>query len=207
MGDDTYPTTLDKLALTLESARLAKSAEVAAEGIGEDLNLNLFAWTGPHLTVMAQLVDEPDDRTQRIEAVAITAQVLRSGWHTDSYTLLVEGFCALDRTRDVAQHDLARLFAQGDPGIAECLVATHVDAHHAQIALAPYTYRLGRIVEYHDTIVHPPADPHDGIYPRVLADAALRTDLIEIPRNADIFHNELARGLARHGMNLYWEDR
>lgn len=201
---ETYPDPLDKLALALESACIAKAYEVKAEGIGEDLRLNLFAWNDHHLVASAQLVQDFDTRVERLGAVAVAAQVLRAGFHADTFTLIMEGFCALDTNTDVLGADLARAFAAGDPNIKECLVGLNVNIDQAHIALTPYTYQVGRIVDFLPPIIHPPLDPAQSLYPAVLHKAIDETDPADIPQDVDTFYDELADGLRRTGFVLTW---
>ena len=79
-----YATTLDKVALAVESAKVAKSDAVKKHGIGEDININLFGWRGSDLVVIAQMLDSGKiDKDERFVKLVNALCIVRQGWQVE----------------------------------------------------------------------------------------------------------------------------
>ena len=50
-----YETDLDKIALCVESIKTAKMSLIEEDGIGSDLNINIFGWKKNELSTVVQL--------------------------------------------------------------------------------------------------------------------------------------------------------
>lgn len=61
-----FPLALDKLALAVSSAVEVKEQTVKEYGIGEDININLYCWSGPYLSAIcqmsSQMMTEPHEK-------------------------------------------------------------------------------------------------------------------------------------------------
>jgi len=159
--EDEYLNEVHKMALIATSAQLAKEVSVRNDGIGEDLNFNFFGWTGGHLSIICQMgrkgmKQPPADRFQQSFNVCLA---LRKFWHVTDITLVAEGFISLDPVASKGK-DLKKLFTDSR-NIKECLTVTHaylsdriddggdmVQKPVASIIAIPYTYGVGRVVEW-----------------------------------------------------------
>lgn len=202
--EDVYPTAISKLALTLESASEAKNIEVATHGIGEELHINLIGWLNHQIVSCVQVKNRNLTRDERVHTLTLGANVLRSVFWADEFTLLMEGFCVLDDTLDVQGDGLAHAFAMGDPNVRECLVSVHVDLDFAQIGLAPYTYELGCKVKYLEPIIREPMPPRSAVYPRALHQVIVEATPQSVPEDTDAYYSEIIRGLDHYGLILSW---
>ena len=107
-----YGTILDKVALAVESAKVAKSDIVKSEGIGEDININLFGWRGSSLVIIAQMLDSGlIEKEERLVKLVNALCIIRQGWQVDAFTMVAEAYCALSPA-DTKGTDMAELFAQ-----------------------------------------------------------------------------------------------
>lgn len=134
----------------LLQARDAKEDIVQAQGIGSELSPAVYTWndTGYGLAVLMEPHTPADEYTRITAAVMAFADGM--GVHT--VTVVKEGYAAHRGT----EHDprpLAVRFAAGDPTVHECVTAVSVTSHgDASFAIQPYTIRVGRKVDWHDTL-------------------------------------------------------
>lgn len=194
-----YPSVLDKMALAVESAKLAKSFTVQVEGFGEDLNFNLFGWTNHQLKVVAQLRTEyMADKEDRLERLIRAACIIRQGWLSDAFTFIAEGYCSDDA--DATQgRNLAEAFCEVNSPVRECLSFSHIEEETGLFVAVPYTYVPPRRVNFGEPLRYRGRTAFRDVR---YADALSRALGLEVEAGAedvdldeDTFHEMLAFGL------------
>jgi len=194
-----YPTILDKVALAVESAKVAKEVTIDIEGFGEDLNFNLFCWKDAELRVVAQLSTQYMlDKEDRLERLIRAACILRQGWEATAFTFVAEGYCSMDE--DVTRgRELAEVFVETDAAVKECLSFTHIEGEDGLFVAVPYSYTPPRKVIFDEPLRYRGRTAfRDQRYPAALA-RALALDVTssyeDIDVDQDTFHKLLAFGL------------
>jgi hypothetical protein len=200
-----YPEMLDKVALAVESTKVAKSLVVQQEGIGEDLNFSLMAWTDGDLRIVVQLKNEyMKDHEDRYERLVQAACIIRQGWGATAFTMVAEGFCSTNPAESKGK-DLAQLFAAVNVDyVRECLAFTHIEEDDILFVVVPYSYVPPRKVLFSDVLQHRGASVlRDGRYPLALFKALeLEDDFSHDDYDEDIVLDVLARGLVDLGFEV-----
>jgi hypothetical protein len=203
---DAYPTTLDKVALAVEAAKVAKSDAVKLNGIGEDINLNLFGWRDSSLVVIAQMLDSSQiPKDERFAKVVNALCIIRQGWQVDGFTMVAEAFCSL-LPSDTRGKDLAAQFAEKDSPVMECLSFTHVSHKDALFVTVPYTCVPPRTVMYKTPLKY---SGYEGVlrdrkYPAAMGKALDLPISESVVEDGDTFHAVLAEGLADEGFDVHY---
>ena len=198
-----YPESLDKVALAVESAKIAKAMVVKQEGIGEDLSFNLMAWRDSELVAVAQLSQvHMGDPEERYGLMVQAACILRQGWGTTAFTMVAEGYCSTN-PEETRGKDMAQLFASPTTDfIKECLAFTHVQEDGVLFVVVPYRLLPPRKVEYYKPMTHAGAGVvREARYPMSLHKALelpYETDGIDM----DTLREELANGLTAIGFEV-----
>jgi hypothetical protein len=198
-----YPESLDKIALAVESAKIAKSMIVQQEGIGEDMSFNLMVWRDSQLVAVAQLSQSlMGDPEERYGLVVQAACVLRQGWGATGFTMVAEGYCSTNLEESQGK-DMAQLFASPTTGfVKECLSFTHVQEDGILFVVVPYRYLPPRKVQYYKPMAHNGAGVvREARYPMSLHRA------LELPYeiddvDEDDLRSELANGLTELGFEV-----
>jgi hypothetical protein len=202
---DFYPETLDKVALAVESSKIAKSLIVQQEGIGEDLSFSLMAWCDDELVAVAQLSGLlMADHDERYGLMVQAACILRQGWDATAFTMVAEGFCSTN-PNESRGNDMAQLFASPSCDfVRECLAFTHVEEDELLFVVVPYKYEPPRRVLYSDPLQHKGATVlRDGRYPMSLHRAlSIEIDHEEMGYNGDLLRELLAKGLTDLGFEV-----
>jgi len=203
---DEYPDILDKLALAVESAKVAKAFIVSTEGMGEDLNFTLMGWRGSQLVVVAQMsYEHMADKEARLEKLVNCALIVRQGWEVDAFTFVAEGYCSLDGKASEGK-DMAQLFSLPEADfVKECLSFVHAeegdDDDDVLYAVVPYEYRPPRRVLFSDPLRHGGSRVlRDPRYSAVLV-RALRMGIEEAEEDldVDVLQDFLAVGIEELG--------
>ena len=152
---DKYPSILDKLALTVESAKLAKSIIVKTEGIGEEINLNMVGWRDDEVFIVCQLTQGAwDDTRERALKLIECAYLMRQVWQVSEITLVAEAFCSTDADATRGK-DLRAMFAEQNSPVLECLSVSHMVIDDEPIYVAvPYICMAPRKVVYYNPVRH-----------------------------------------------------
>ena len=206
---DGYYDTLDKVALAVESAKIAKSVVVQQDGIGEDLSFNLMAWSDDELCVVAQLSQSfMSDHEDRFARLIQAACILRQGWRATAFTLVAEGYCSTDASGSKGK-DLAQLFSSPSADfVKECLSFTHVEDEDVLFVAVPYTYFPPRLVEFGGALQHRGVGVlRDPRYPMALLralDLDIERDEDEIDLDEDILRAVLAEGVRDLGFEIHY---
>ena len=177
--DEDYDTSFSKMALVMTAAQLPKTTTVKEMGVGEDLTMNFFGWVDGRMSIVCQMKRElmklsPD---KRLHIAAELCSVLRRYWGVDSISMVAEGYCSPDQnnTKDV---ELSTDFLNSNSKVKECITISHAETEpdgrapsHVTMVAIPYSYGVGRVVDWADTLVYPEgADKQlrNGLYPRML---------------------------------------
>ena len=208
MFNSTYETDLDKMALVVEATKVAKRNTVAEEGIGSDLNINIFCWKNNELLAVTQLKKtHQTERDKRIDRIISAGAILRQGWGITEFTFAAEGYCTL-KPSETKDQDLAELFTKPDSPVRECLSFTHIQASDDMFFVSvPYRIDVGKKVMFSDPLWYPTSGiMRDLTYPAALR---LALDLPEIPIAKKVDREEyfrsLAEGLLHEGFELFYK--
>lgn len=201
---NSYQDALDKMALAVESAKVAKSMVVQTEGINEEININLLAWRDDELIAVAQLMSEfMEDRDDRFERIIHAACVFRQGWGATSITMIAEAYCSSNPSATRGR-DMAEVFASPDADyVRECLSFTHIEDETALFVAVPYSCTPPRKVIYDDPLQHRGSGViRDARYPLGFMRAlALRTECNEVTDDP-YFYELLAKGIMDLGFEI-----
>lgn len=198
-----YPESLDKVALAVESAKIAKAMMVKQEGIGEDLSFSLMTWRDSELVAVAQLSHAfMSDPEERYGLMVQAACILRQGWGATAFTMVAEGYCSTNPDESKGK-DMAQLFASPTTDfVKECLSFTHVQDDGILFVVVPYRCVPPRHVEYYKPMTHSGAGVvREARYPMSLHRA------LELPYDTDdidldTLREELANGLTSIGFEV-----
>ena len=203
---DKYPTTLDKVALAVEAAKVAKSDAVKLYGIGEDININLFGWRDSELVVIAQMLSSSQiPKDERFAKIVNALCVVRQGWQVDGFTMVAEAFCSL-LPSDTKGRDLAEQFAEKDSPVSECLSFTHVSIRDALFVTVPYRVVPPRMVVYSTPLKYAGYEGvlRDRKYPAAMGKALDLPISDSVVEDGDTFHAVLAEGLSEEGFDVHY---
>jgi len=201
---DKYPSTLDKLALAVESSKVAKEMVVQQDGIGEDLNFNLMGWRDSELVAVAQLSQVfMADKEDRFSRIIHAACVMRQGWEIDSFTFIAEGYCSFDKSATDGR-DMAEVFAEQNSPVEQCLAFTHVDEDEIMYVTVPYTCSHPRRVDFADALRYQGEKVlRDGRYPHALSRVLmLEAEELDDEMDRDAYLEFLAEGLQHLGFAI-----
>ena len=203
-----YETEMDKLALCVESIKEAKSALVKEDGIGSDLNINIFGWRKNEIVAILQLKNTFDTpKEERLTKIIEASCIVRQGWDIDEYTIAAEGYCSM-APEETHGKDLAILYGENKVPVKECISFTHLtNDDHTFVAL-PFLATVGRVVKFDDVLLY------DG--GRAMRDiqfaAALKASL-KIPSqpvdqtvDRDVYFGTLASAVMHCGFEIFYRD-
>jgi hypothetical protein len=186
-----YPEILDKVALAVESAKVAKQMVVQQEGIGEDLGFSLMAWEDDDLRAVVQLSGLfMTDHEERYALMVQAACILRQGWKATAFTMVAEGYCSTNPNESKGK-DMAQMFASPSCDfVRECLAFTHVERGEMLFVVVPYKYVPPRKVMFAEPLQHQGASVlRDGRYPLSLH----RALELSLPHGDENFDEEYLR--------------
>lgn len=210
METGSYLTDLDKLALAVEATKVAKQHTVDEEGIGEDININLFSWKDDKLISIMQLMGTHKmHRNERISRLTRAASTKRQGWGVDGFTFIAEGYCSL-KPSETKDQDLAKLFAKPDSPVSECLSFTHMSHKERPIFISvPYKIGVGRVVEFGSALLYSALDVMRDLTYAATLNASLKLDY-DAWRSVDIdketYYKTLADGINDLGFEIFYRD-
>jgi hypothetical protein len=204
---DSYDTELDKIALAVESAKTAKSMIVKTEGIGEELNITLMAWSNNSLRVVAQMhTDAMKDKEGRLGRLIKVGCVLRQGWDIDEFTLFAEGYLSKD-LKATDGRDMAQVYAEQNSPVVECLSFTHIQVDDVINVAVPYTLAPPRTVHFQTPLKY----EGEGIFRESqyidYLQKCLFLDTQDTPDDLDVeeFHSALAEALVLEGFEINYK--
>jgi hypothetical protein len=203
-----FPTNLDKLALAVHSSVQVKEIQVKEYGIGEDINMNLYAWVGDYLAAICQMTTETmmQSHEERFGKVANATCILRKALGVDGFTMIAEGYVSNDpvKTQGMA---LADAFVREPDVVNECLTFMHVTHGTVTFITKSYTYDVPRIVKWYDEVYTPGRTlmrGGDGKYPTMLAKVLDEVTREAPPEDVDTYLETLGIGLRRQGFEVTW---
>lgn len=203
-----YETDLDKMALCTESMKLAKVNVTKEDGIGSDLNINIFGWRKNELLIIIQLKNTYNlPKESRIKSIIEASCILRKGWDVDEFTLIAEGYCSM-KPSETKGLELANVFAQKDSPVTECLSFVHLRDEELLFLAIPYKTNLGRVVEFGSVLWYPGGHVMRDIeYPAALK-AILRLDKepLNTTQDKETYFATLASGIMEQGFEVFYRD-
>ena len=202
-----YHTNLDKVALAVESIKVAKQMAVTDDT--GDINITLFCWKGPLLVSVAQMTNTFDTaREDRINRLMQGTTLLRRGWGVDGFTLIAEGYCSL-KPADTKNEDLSLLFAAPESPVKECISFTHVDQSGFLFVSLPYAVGKKGAVDFSNPLWYKGRDTlRDIAYPATLK-TALTMPIVDIDDESidkEVFFATLTDGLMTFGFEVFYRD-
>ena len=193
--------------MALMSTVEAKEQSVDSEGIGEDLNINIFCWQLDNLAIMLQAKTNVQQANidHRFDLITKVACISRRGWGVTAFTMASEGYISItpEETRDT---ELKQGFIDGK-GVKECLTVTHIDNGRVTIVVRPYTYTVPRKMVWGDDIYYPGRTivrQQDGKFPNMFDRVLTTIEVDELPDDADTYYDELSKGIEDIG---FWIQR
>jgi len=203
-----YETDFDKIALCVESIKTAKTSLIDEDGIGSDLNINIFGWRNNELATIIQLKNTfATPKNKRIESLIEASIIMRRGWGITEYTLAAEGYCSISPAETQGEN-LAQLFALNNSPVKECISFTHLkDDDHTFVAM-PYQVKLGRKVDFGDVLwFNGGKAMRDIEYPAALkASLKLKTEPVDTSMDREIYFGTLASAIMHCGFEVFYRD-
>lgn len=208
--DGIYDNDYSKIALAITSAQLAKATCVQEFGIGEDLSMNFFGWEDDRLSIVCQMKQElmREDPSERLERCAELCNVLRRYWGATSISMVAEGYCSFNQA-ETAGSELSQAFLDPKKPVKECLTVTHVGPtdeantdHITTIVAVPYSYEIGRSVNWMDMIVYPEGQKNNfrnARYPAAINKALKYKVVDDLPDEA---YDELRQLILANGFHI-----
>lgn len=203
-----HETSLDKIALCAESIRTAKINITEEDGIGSDLNINIFGWKNNELITVTQLKNTfsiPKD--ERIKLVIETSAILRRGWGITEFTLAAEGFCSMHPSKTQG-NNLGQLFAQKDSPVSECISFMHLENDSHTFVALPYKVKIGRKIDFGQILWFDGGKiVRDIEYPAALK-ACLKLDVEQYDDNfsKSTYFGTLASAIMDCGFEIFYRD-
>lgn len=203
-----YETDFDKIALCVESIKTAKKSLVQEDGIGSDLNINIFGWRNNELATIIQLKDTfgtPKD--ERIKSLIEASIIMRKGWGITEYTLAAEGYCSM-APAETAGQNLASLFAIKNSPVKECVSFTHLKSNEHIFVAMPYLVKLGRKIDFGDVLWFDGGKAMRDIeYPAALkASLRLETEPVDQSLDRQTYFGTLASAIMHCGFEVFYRD-
>jgi hypothetical protein len=201
---DRYRTPIEKLALTSAATKVAKTFSVKQEGIGEDIPFTLFVWTDDGLAALCQL--DPELQTEhpgeRLLRTTKAASACRLGFDATAFTFVTEGYCATDPQQVEDDTPLSQQFIT-IKHVKECITFTHLEAGNTYITAIPYTYQLGRNIQWNEPIHYQTTFPNNQF---LTAMTEILTKHYPPPQtNNPLWKEEIAEEVTRWGFNIQWD--
>lgn len=203
-----YETDFDKIALCVESIKTAKTSLIDEDGIGSDLNINIFGWRNNELATIIQLKNTfTTPKNKRIESLIEASIIMRRGWGITEYTLAAEGYCSISPAETQGEN-LAQLFASKDSPVKECISFTHLKEDDHTFVAMPYQVKLGRKVDFGDVLwFNGGKAMRDIEYPAALkASLKLKTEPVDTSMDREIYFGTLASAIMHCGFEVFYRD-
>ena len=203
-----YETDFDKIALCVESIKTAKTSLIDEDGIGSDLNINIFGWRNNELATIIQLKNTfTTPKNKRIESLIEASIIMRRGWGITEYTLAAEGYCSISPAETQGEN-LAQLFASKDSPVKECISFTHLKENDHTFVAMPYQVKLGRKVDFGDVLwFNGGKAMRDIEYPAALkASLKLKTEPVDTSMDREIYFGTLASAIMHCGFEVFYRD-
>ena len=203
-----YETDFDKIALCVESIKTAKTSLIDEDGIGSDLNINIFGWRNNELATIIQLKNTfTTPKNKRIESLIEASVIMRRGWGITEYTLAAEGYCSISPAETQGEN-LAQLFASKNSPVKECISFTHLKNNDHTFVAMPYQVKLGRKVDFGDVLwFNGGKAMRDIEYPAALkASLKLKTEPVDTSMDREIYFGTLASAIMHCGFEIFYRD-
>jgi hypothetical protein len=147
------------------------------------------------------------DRDERLERLTKAACIKRQGWGVDSFTFIAEGYCSL-KPSETKNQDLAKLFAQPNSPVTECLSFTQLGSDVPIFISVPYKILLGKQVQFGDALWYSALDVmRDLTYAATLnASLKLAYHSAKFTDAKDVYFETLADEIHDIGFDIFYRD-
>ena len=192
----------------MSSAVEVKEQQVKEFGIGEDININFYAWDGPFLVAICAMSSQlmALDHESRFMRVADAICILRQALAIDNITMVAEGYISVE-PRETEGLELAAAFVKMPGIVKECITFTHVHGDQVTFMTKPYTYTVPRTVIWEDEVFTPGQTVMRGgnaRYPLMMSKVLADVEPSEIPEDANMYFDTLGFGLRQLGFDVTW---
>lgn len=192
----------------MSSAVEVKEQQVKEFGIGEDININFYAWDGPFLVAICAMSSQlmALDHESRFMRVADAICILRQALAIDNITMVAEGYISVE-PRETEGLELAAAFVKMPGIVKECITFTHVHGDQVTFMTKPYTYTVPRTVIWEDEVFTPGQTVMRGgnaRYPLMMSKVLADVEPSEIPEDANMYFDTLGFGLKQLGFDVTW---
>ena len=181
---------------------------IEEDGIGSDLNINIFGWINNELATIIQLKNTfSTPKNKRIESLIEASVIMRRGWGITEYTLAAEGYCSISPAETQGEN-LAQLFASKNSPVKECISFTHLKNNDHTFVAMPYQVKLGRKVDFGDVLwFNGGKAMRDIEYPAALkASLKLKTEPVDTSMDREIYFGTLASAIMHCGFEIFYRD-
>jgi len=205
-----HETDMDKIALCTESVKTAKIALVKEDGIGSDLNINIFGWKKNELVIIAQMKNTfKITKDERLPLIIEASCILRQGWGIDEFTLAAEGYCSMAPAQTQGK-DLSVLYANNDSSVKECISFTHLSKKDHTFVAMPYKIELGRNINFGDVLWYPGGHVMRDIQFPAALKASLKLKSVAITQEGKMdkeeYYGTLASAVMNCGFEIFYRD-
>lgn len=192
----------------MSSAVEVKEQQVKEFGIGEDININFYAWDGPFLVAICAMSSQlmALAHESRFMRVADAICILRQALAIDNITMVAEGYISVE-PRETEGLELAAAFVKMPGIVKECITFTHVHGDQVTFMTKPYTYTVPRTVIWEDEVFTPGQTVMRGgnaRYPLMMSKVLADVEPSEIPEDANMYFDTLGFGLKQLGFDVTW---
>lgn len=203
-----FITSMDKLALAVSSSVTAKELTVKEDGIGEDININLYLWQGAYLVAICQMSTATMQKShaKRFACIVDVMIILRQSLCIDAVTMIAEGYVSIDPSKTLLT-PLDKAFVELPEAVKECLTFTHVYGDQVLFVTKPYKYTTPRAIIWEDEIYL----PHQTImrggnskYPLMLSKIMREVACDDQPLDEETYFETINYGLRKIGFEITW---
>ena len=199
---------MDKLALAINSSVTAKESIVKEDGIGEDININLYIWQGAYLSAICQMstATMKQGHGVRFARIVDAMIILRQTLCMDAVTMVAEGYVSSDPSKTL-KTPLEKAFVLLPDVVKECVTFTHVYADQVLFITKPYKYTTPRAIIWEDemylpnqTIMRGGNSKYPLMFSKIMKDVACD----DKPLDVETYFETINYGLRKIGFEVTW---
>jgi hypothetical protein len=185
-----------------------KEQTVKEYGIGEDININLYAWNGPFLSAICQMSSQLMDQSHEVRfgRVVDASVIIRQALGIDSITMIAEGYVSIDPLR-TQEMPLPEAFVKLPDVVKECITFTHVYQEQVLFMTKPYKYTVPRSLIWEKEIFTPGRTIMRGgnsKYPLMFSKVLNEVEKADEPQERGVYLKTLGQGLRAIGFEITW---
>ncbi len=208
MAKTLFESSMDKLALVVNSSVRVKEQMIREDGIGEDISTTFFVWSGAELKAITQMTSATMQLKHELRfASTVDAMViLRQSLCVDAITMAAEGYVSSDPSA-TADMSLEKAFVELPAVVKECLTFTHIFEDQVMFVTKPYRYSVPRSVQWEDELFLPGQTlmrGGNGRYPLMMSKIMNEVECDNQPLDLETYFSTIEFGLNRIGFNTTW---